>query len=143
MKALFRRFAERVALIVGTPWAFIVALTIIGVWGVSGPLFSFSTHWQLVVNSFTTIGTFLMVFIIQNTQNRDFKAIQIKLDALLHASPATPSGLVNLHNLSDPDLLRLEQAFESLGGQQNVDEIVHTLTSPAGKTNRIKPQVVP
>ena len=101
MKALFRRFAERVALIVGTPWAFIVALTIIGVWGVSGPLFSFSTHWQLVVNSFTTIGTFLMVFIIQNTQNRDFKAIQIKLDALLHASPATPPGLVNLHNLSD------------------------------------------
>ncbi|HVS59946.1 MAG TPA: low affinity iron permease family protein [Gemmatimonadaceae bacterium] len=135
MKALFRRFAERVALIVGTPWAFIVALTIIGVWGVSGPLFSFSTHWQLVVNSFTTIGTFLMVFIIQNTQNRDFKAIQIKLDALLHASPATPPGLVNLHNLSDPALLRLEQAFESLGGQQNVDEIVHTLTQ-SGRENK-------
>lgn len=137
MKALFRKFAERVAVIVGTPWAFIAALTIIGVWGISGPIFNYSTHWQLIVNSFTTIVTFLVVFIIQNTQNRDFKAIQIKLDALLHASPATPPGLVNLHNLSDADLLRLEQAFENFGGQQNVDEIVRTLARsvPENKTD--------
>ncbi len=143
MKALFRRFAERVALIVGTPWAFIVALTIIGVWGVSGPLFSFSTHWQLVVNSFTTIGTFLMVFIIQNTQNRDFKAIQIKLDALLHASPATPPGLVNLHNLPTPTCCVSNRRLRASEDNRTwMRSCTHSL-SPVGKTNRIKPRVVP
>src|SRR5882672_7612557 len=101
MKALFREFAERISVVVGTPWAFIAALAVIVGWGISGPFFGFSEPWQLVINSFTTIMTFLMVFIIQNTQNRDFKALQLKLDVLLLASRDTHPGLISLHKLTD------------------------------------------
>src|SRR5438874_2728279 len=100
MKVSFRTFAERIATTVGTPWAFLVAFAIILGWGASGPLFNFSSHWQLVVNSFTTIITFLMVFIIQNTQERDFTSLQLKLDALLSRSGA-PHGLLGLQEFSD------------------------------------------
>jgi low affinity Fe/Cu permease len=75
MTDMFRKFAERVAYAAGTPWAFIGALAILVTWGASGPLFGFAEGWQLVINSFTTVVTFLMVFIIQNTQNRDFKSL--------------------------------------------------------------------
>ena len=112
MTRLFRRFAEMVAYAAGTPWAFIGALAILLIWGASGPVFGFSESWQLIINSFTTIVTFLMVFIIQNTQNRDFKSMQIKLDALLAANEDVPNGLMNLHNLEDAELNRLEQAIE-------------------------------
>ena len=88
MNKFFRRFAEIIAAIVGTPWAFIAALLVLIGWGASGPLFGFSEPWQLAVNSFTTIVTFLMVFVIQNTQNRDFQALQLKLDELLRTTPA-------------------------------------------------------
>jgi low affinity Fe/Cu permease len=127
MKAVFRRFAELVAYGAGTPWAFIGALAIIVAWGASGPIFGFSEHWQLIINSFTTVATFLMVFIIQSTQNRDFKSIQIKLDALLAANENVPNGLMNLHNLADADLDRLEKAFERLAGQRDIDAIVKSL----------------
>ena len=92
MKHVFAKFAERVSNAVGTPWAFLGALAIILVWGSSGPVFRFSEQWQLAVNSFTTIVTFLMVFVIQNTQNRDFQALLLTLDALLLTSsgPAWP-----------------------------------------------------
>lgn len=118
-------------MIVGTPWAFIAALTVIIVWAVSGSFFRFSERWELTINSFTTIVTFLVVFIIQNTQNRDFMALQLKLDELLRASENTHKGLVNLHNLSDEELYRLEQAFEQLGGQQSIDDIVKSLEKSA------------
>src|SRR5687767_5044088 len=131
MKALFRKFAENVAWAVGTPWAFITAISIILVWGLSGPLFGFSEQWQLVINSFTTIVTFLMVFVIQNTQNRDFKALQLKLDELLRASETTHKGLINMHNFSDEDLHRLEDTFKRLGGKENVDSIVAALRKSA------------
>lgn len=127
MTAMFRRFAELVAYAAGTPGAFIVALAILVAWGASGPIFGFSEHWQLIINSFTTIVTFLMVFIIQNTQNRDFKSMQIKLDSLLAANENVPEGLMNLHNLDDADLARLEKAFERLAGQRDIDAIVHSL----------------
>ena len=116
-----------VAYAAGTPWAFIGALSILLIWGASGPVFGFSEHWQLIINSFTTIVTFLMVFIIQNTQNRDFKSMQIKLDALLAANEDVPNGLVNLHNLEDAELNRLEQAIESLAGKRDIDAIVKSL----------------
>jgi low affinity Fe/Cu permease len=102
-------------------------LAILVTWGGSGPIFGFSEHWQLIINSFTTIVTFLMVFIIQNTQNRDFKSMQIKLDSLLAASENVPQGLMNLHNLEDTDLVRLEKAFERLAGQRDINAIVHSL----------------
>lgn len=124
MTDVFRRFAAVVAFAAGTPWAFIGALAILTTWGASGPIFSFSEHWQLIINSFTTIVTFLMVFIIQNTQNRDFKSMQIKLDALLAANESVPKGLMNLHNLADADLARLETTIEDLAGQRDIDEIV-------------------
>jgi low affinity Fe/Cu permease len=124
---LFRRFAEMVAYAAGTPWAFIGALAILLIWGASGPIFGFSEHWQLIINSFTTIVTFLMVFIIQNTQNRDFKSMQIKLDALLAANEDVPNGLMNLHNLEDAELNRLEQTIESLAGKRDIDAIVKAL----------------
>jgi low affinity Fe/Cu permease len=126
MTRIFRKFAERVANAAGTPWAFTGALAILVSWGASGPVFGFSEHWQLIINSFTTIVTFLMVFIIQNTQNRDFKAMQIKLDALLAANEKVPKGLLNLHNLEDDELDRLERAVEGLAGDRNIDAIVRT-----------------
>ena len=129
MKALFRKFAERISVVVGTPWAFIAALAVIVGWGISGPFFGFSEPWQLVINSFTTIMTFLMVFIIQNTQNRDFKALQLKMDELLRASENTHRGMVNLHNLSDEDLHRLEKAFERFGGRHDIEEVLRSLES--------------
>ncbi len=96
-------------------------------WGASGPVFGFSEQWQLIINSFTTIVTFLMVFIIQNTQNRDFKALQLKLDELLRASDNTHKGLINMHNFSDEELHRLEQAFKRLGGEESVGQIARSL----------------
>ena len=83
----FSRFSQRVADITGSPWAFIVAIASIGLWLVSGPLFGFSDTWQLVANTVTTLITTLMVFLIQNTQNRDARAMHLKLDELLRAVP--------------------------------------------------------
>lgn len=83
----FTRMASAVATLVGTPWSFLLAAGVIVAWAVSGPLFGFSSEWQLVVNTGTTIVTFLMVFLIQNTQNRDARAIHLKLDELLRATP--------------------------------------------------------
>src|SRR5450432_2055568 len=81
----FRHFAQRVASLVGTPWAFALAVALIAVWGITGPLFHFSDTWQLVINTGTTVVTFLMVFLIQATQNRDAHAIHLKLDELIRA----------------------------------------------------------
>jgi low affinity Fe/Cu permease len=127
MTAIFRKFAEMVAFAAGTPWAFIGALAILVTWAASGPVFGFSEGWQLIINSFTTIVTFLMVFIIQNTQNRDFKSMQIKLDALLAADKNVPNGLMNLHNLDDADLHRLEEAIERLAGERDIDAVIKSL----------------
>src|SRR4030066_374784 len=79
----FRLFAQKISALVGSPWAFLVAVLVIVTWGLTGPIFRFSDTWQLVINTGTTVITFLMVFIIQNTQNRDAKAINLKLDELL------------------------------------------------------------
>jgi low affinity Fe/Cu permease len=99
----------------GRPWAFLTAIGLIVVWGLSGPLFHFSDTWQLVINTSTTIITFLMVFLIQNTQNRDAKAIHLKLDELIHAIDGARNKLVNLENLSDDELEKLESEFARLG----------------------------
>jgi|SRR5215510_3565202 len=114
MKELFRKFANAVSNIVGTSWVFILAVTIVIVWAISGPMFNFSDSWQLVINTGTTIITFLMVFLIQNTQNRDAKAIHLKLDELIRGVKGARTGLVNLENLSDEELERLHKEFERL-----------------------------
>ena len=93
---------------------FIVAITVVIVWAATGPTFHFSDTWQLIINTGTTIVTFLMVFLIQNTQNRDGKAIQLKLDELIRALEGARNKLVDLENLSEEDLKKLQEEFERL-----------------------------
>jgi low affinity Fe/Cu permease len=120
----FRKFAHKTSEIVGSPWAFIIAVVIIVAWAMSGPIFSFSDTWQLVINTGTTIITFLMVFLIQNTQNRDAKAIHLKLDELLRAVGEARTGMVDLEDLSDEELKRLQKEFERLR-ERHGDELEH------------------
>jgi low affinity Fe/Cu permease len=110
----FRKFAHKTAEIVGSPWVFIVAVLIIIIWVVSGPAFGFSDTWQLVINTGTTIITFLMVFLIQNSQNRDAKATHLKLDELLRAVGEARTALVDLEDMSDEDLKQLQEEFKRL-----------------------------
>ena len=98
----------------GTAWAFIGALIIIAVWGLTGPVFHYSDTWQLIINTGTTIVTFLMVFLIQNTQNRDAKAMHLKLDELIRAIEGARNRLVDLEKLSDEELKKLEEQFTRL-----------------------------
>jgi low affinity Fe/Cu permease len=111
---LFRRIAEHTALLVGTPWAFILAAAVIIAWGASGPLFDYSDTWQLVVNTGTTIITFLIVFLIQNTQNRESRIMRLKLDELLRGVEGARTGFVSLDKMTDKELDEIEKEFERL-----------------------------
>jgi low affinity Fe/Cu permease len=124
MNEVFRKFAHLISTIVGSPWSFIVALTIIGVWALTGPLFGFSDTWQLIINTSTTIVTFLMVFVIQNTQNRDAKAIHLKLDELIRSIDEARNNLVDLEDESDEELSTLQAEFKQFRQQQKAEEQV-------------------
>ena len=113
----FRGFARRSSIVLGTAWAFAFAILIIVVWAATGPKFHYSDTWQLIINTGTTIVTFLMVFVIQNTQNRDGKAIQLKLDELIRALKGARNKLVDLEDLSDEELKKLEKEFQRLHKQ--------------------------
>jgi len=119
MRELFRKFAQITSQAVGSSWSFIFAVLIILVWAVTGPMFHYSDTWQLVINTGTTIITFLMVFLIQNTQNRDAKAIHLKLDELIKGVKGARTSLVNLEELSDADLERLHKEFERIHHAEN------------------------
>jgi low affinity Fe/Cu permease len=108
----FRIFARRSSIVLGSAWAFTLAVLIIVVWGLTGPTFKFSNTWQLIINTGTTIVTFLMVFLIQNTQNRDSKAANLKLDEIIRAVKGARNQLISLEALSDEDLKNLEKQFE-------------------------------
>ena len=110
----FRVFARRSASILGSAWAFGGAVLVIAVWLITGPTFHFSDTWQLIINTATTIITFLMVFLIQNTQNRDAKAVHLKLDEMIRALKGARNQLVDLEDLSDEDLKKLEEQFQQL-----------------------------
>ncbi len=114
MQDAFHVVAKKCSNLLGTPWAFVTALLIIVVWAVTGPVFGFSDTWQLIINTGTTIVTFLMVFLIQNTQNRDSKAVHLKLDELIRALTGARDDLVDLEELSDEELEKLEQEFKRL-----------------------------
>lgn len=114
MGDLFHKFASFISSIVGSPAAFVVALAVIIIWVVSGPTFGFSDTWQLVINTATTIVTFLIVFLIQNSQNRDAKAIHLKLDELLKGVKGARTGLVNIEDLPDEELEKLHEQFKDL-----------------------------
>ena len=115
MNDLFRKLAHIASEAAGTPWAFITAVSLIVVWALTGPLFHFSDTWQLVINTSTTILTFLMVFLIQNTQNRDAKAMHLKLDELIRSIQGARNTMVNLEEMSDAELAKLHQEFQRLG----------------------------
>jgi low affinity Fe/Cu permease len=114
MRDAFRSFSSRTAEWVGTPGAFVTGVGLIVVWGLTGPLFGYSDTWQLVVNTATTIVTFLMVFLIQNTQNRDARAIHLKLDELLRGVKGARTAMVALENATDEELAELQDEFEQL-----------------------------
>jgi low affinity Fe/Cu permease len=114
LNRLFSNFARWTAHHAGRPYAFILAAAVVVAWLVSGPLFGFSDTWQLVINTGTTIVTFLMVFLIQNTQNRDTEAIQLKLDELIRASTRARNQMLDLEDLDEDDLERVKAGFKEL-----------------------------
>jgi low affinity Fe/Cu permease len=111
---LFRSFAEKTAKAVGSPWAFAVALLIVVLWALSGPVFGFSDTWQLVINTGTTIVTFLIVFLIQNTQNRESRVVHLKLDELLRGVEGARLSFVSLDKMTDAELDDVQKEFERL-----------------------------
>jgi low affinity Fe/Cu permease len=112
--ASFQLLARGSARVVGSAWAFATALLLVVAWGVTGPLFHFSDAWQLTINTGTTIVTFLMVFLIQHSQNRDTQVTQLKLDELIRAVQEARTELVDMEDLSDDELRRLQKEFERL-----------------------------
>jgi low affinity Fe/Cu permease len=121
---VFTKFAKWTARVTGKPVTFISAVVIILIWAVTGPFFNFSDTWQLVINTGTTIITFLMVFLIQNTQNRDTEALQVKLDELIRSSKAARNQVLNLEELDDDELDEIRKEYYELAkvAHQELDE---------------------
>lgn len=126
MKELFRKISVKISNFVGTAGAFMLALSVVVVWGLTGSFFNYSDTWQLVINTGTTIVTFLMVFLIQNTQNRDSKALHLKLDELIRASSAR-NTFVDLESLTDEELVAIDEQFKKLHANQKPDPAMHKL----------------
>jgi low affinity Fe/Cu permease len=114
LREIFRKFARDTAMAMGSSTAFLMAVIVVLLWAVTGPAFGYSDTWQLVINTGTTIITFLMVFLIQATQNRDSAAIHLKLDELLRAVAKARTGLVGLENLPEEDIKELQGEFDAL-----------------------------
>jgi len=110
----FRDLSCRVAAGTGTHWSFLIALCVVLGWALTGPLFHYSDSWQLVINTGTTIVTFLMVFLIQATQNRDGKAIQLKLDELIRSKREARNGFADLEHANEDELRQFEEEFRAL-----------------------------
>lgn len=134
----FTRFAKWAARATGKPGAFIVAASIIVLWALSGPLFDFSDTWQLVINTGTTIITFLMVFLIQNTQNRDTEAMQIKLDELIRAMETAQNTVLDLEELDEAELDRIREEYQGLAekAREKLQNSKSKKTSPAKAKQR-------
>lgn len=120
-RSLFTRFAKGTARASGRPAAFILAVAVVLLWLVTGPVFGFSDTWQLVINTGTTIVTFLMVFLIQNTQNRDAEAVQVKLDELLRATKGAHTALLALEDLDQDELDRIRSSYANLATKARAD----------------------
>lgn len=112
LNARFGRLASKMAGWVGSSWAFALAMLSVLIWGISGPYYKYSDTWQLVINTATTVITFLIVFLIQNTQNRDARALHLKLDELIRAVAEAHNEMINIETLSDPELERLAKRYE-------------------------------
>jgi len=116
-KFKFAYIARRIAVLAGRPVTFLIAVAAVLLWAISGPVFGFSDTWQLVINTSTTIITFLMVFLIQNTQNRDTDAIQLKLDELIRATQGAHNALLDLEEIDEGRLAQYKQSYEKLAAQ--------------------------
>jgi low affinity Fe/Cu permease len=138
---MFHRFSEVVAKAVGSSWAFIIAVVVVAAWAVTGPMFHYSDTWQLLINTGTTVVTFLMVFVIQNSQNRDSCVVALKLDELLRAVEGARTELVGLDHMSDEELEQVQEQFKQLGGkvgsllQDDIREIGRELQNRRGQAS--------
>lgn len=130
-KSVFTRFAKATSRLTGKPVTFMSAVSIILLWGLSGPIFGFSDTWQLVINTGTTIITFLMVFLIQNTQNRDAEAMQVKLDELIHVMKGAQNALLDLEELEDEELDRIRAEYQKIAERARGE-----LRKPRGKNQQ-------
>jgi low affinity Fe/Cu permease len=119
MNKWFTRFAGKASEMTGSSWAFLTAVAVIIIWAVTGPLFGFSDTWQLVINTGTTIITFLMVFLIQNTQNRDAKAIHLKLDEIIHVIGPAHDALIDVEDRTDEELRELMRLYRRMAAQKH------------------------
>jgi low affinity Fe/Cu permease len=115
----FSEIARQASYQLGTPYAFAAACGLVVLWAVTGPIFSYSDTWQLVINTGTTIVTFLMVFLVQNTQNRDARALHLKLDEILRSIDAARNKLINLENCTDDELDKMERQFKALRARED------------------------
>lgn len=136
MNERFRRFAAHAARLAGTPPAFLLALAIIVVWALSGPIFHYSDTWQLVINTGTTIITFLMVFLIQNSQNRDSKAFHLKLDELIHGVKGARNELLDCEDLTEEEIRVLQEEFKRLRTEKFPATHRHRAKAPGAETAR-------
>ena len=132
MGPLFEKLASRVAGVAGRPTAFAVALAVVVVWGVSGPVFNWSDTWQLVINTGTTIVTFLMVFLIQNAQNRDAAAIQAKLDEVIRSIQGARNEFIGIEHLTEEQLQQIRGDIEAEFGEESIrseaiERLIHRL----------------
>jgi low affinity Fe/Cu permease len=119
LRLRFGRFANATAQVVGRPYTFFLAVAAIVIWAILGPYFHFSDTWQLIINTGTTIVTFLVVFLIQNTQNRDAKALHLKLDELIRSHHPASNDLIDVENLSDDELEALEQRYAAIHNERD------------------------
>ncbi len=117
----FHHFSRKTSEAVGSVWAFLIALGVVALWGLTGPLFGFSDTWQLVINTSTTIVTFLMVFLIQSTQNRDAKAVHLKLDELIRGIAEARNDLIDLEDLPEAELDKLAADFAKLHARASAE----------------------
>jgi len=132
MGKFFTAFASKAAKMVGSYWAFLLALAIVVIWGVTGPMFHYSDTWQLVINTGTTIITFLMVFLIQNTQNRDAKAMHLKLDELISSVKAAHNEMINIEDLTDEQLEEIAAFYRKKKEECADDTVAAIATNAAG-----------
>jgi low affinity Fe/Cu permease len=140
----FRKFSMCVGRFAGSPVAFMISFVTIVVWAILGPFYHFSDTWQLVINTATTIVTFLMVFLIQNMQNRDAKAIHLKLDELIRAMKGARNNLVNLENLSEEELQQLERQFSRIAEKhRNRQNGVHVSAKPVAGGTEVEISTTP
>ncbi len=124
MNRAFNKISSKTAEWFGSPWAFVASIIFLIVWVITGPVFHFSDTWQLLANTVTNVVTFLMVFVIQNSQNRDSKAIQLKLAELIRATEGTRNAMVTIEDLTDEQMDRLREEFERLGRMGGTDPII-------------------